>query len=362
MGVLIVSLVVLSALLIAAFNYATQEQEPAPLSATEKFIETWLVNENGTFATYIKRGDEVDEDLVKGRESLSETLGLWMEHALELEDQEKFEETYVQLQEYYLEEDGFVNWKLTEDGESEVNANAFIDDIRISAALRRADNLWEEEKYTEASALINRYLNTNNVRNGIFTDFYETNDQYASELITLSYIEPPSLELLSEEANLDAEAAESTIDVLRNAPMDDVFYPKAYNVDDQEYLYDDEINIVDQAITAYHQGQRGERSEPFLSFIEEQMTGRGVVNGIYSRETKEPLVDYESPAVYSFLILYCTEIGEDSLAQDIFQRMKEFQVKNKNSDYYGGFGVTDGDTHIFDNLLPIIAEERMNSQ
>lgn len=50
---------------------------------TEDFIYQWLRNDNGTLATYIKDSEQIDEDLVSGREALSETVGIWMMYAVE---------------------------------------------------------------------------------------------------------------------------------------------------------------------------------------------------------------------------------------------------------------------------------------
>src|SRR5699024_11452937 len=86
---------------------------------------------------------------------------------------------------------------------------------------------------------------------------------------------------------------------------------------------------------------------------------RDLVHGMYDRKTKEPTVDYESPAIYGFLILYALEVDEEDLAQALYERMKEFQITDKNSDYYGGYSITDGNTHIFDNLVPLLAEQEM---
>ena len=84
------------------FFFANKE-DPLQLLATEQFIEKWLVNENGTLATYMKDSDSEDEDLVKGREALSESLGLWMEYTLQKEDKVLFEEAYQQLNRYFLD-------------------------------------------------------------------------------------------------------------------------------------------------------------------------------------------------------------------------------------------------------------------
>lgn len=327
----------------------------------EAFIYKWLRNDNGLLATYIQHSDVEDEDLVAGRESLSETLGLRMFYALEKEDRELFDESYKQLNTFFLENDGFVHWKLTEDGTSEVSTNAFIDDIRISNALLYAYEMWGDEKYVDTANTINAYISANNVNIGIFTDFYDREEAYASSNITLSYIDIQAMNRMAEQGSLNQQVVENTANVLTETPLRNGFYPKSYNVENETYAYDSDINMVDQAITAYHHAQAGNPSEELLRFIQEEMEENGVVYGMYNLETKAPAVDYESPAIYGFLILYLLEIGEEQTADDIFDRMKAFQVTNANSEYEGGYSITDGDTHIFDNIVPLIAEQSLQN-
>ncbi len=323
------------------------------------FMNKWLRNDNGLLATYIQHSDVKDEDLVAGRESLSETLGLWMIYALEKGDCELFAESYKQLNTFFLENDGFVHWKLTEDGISEVSTNAFIDDIRISSALLDAYELWGEEAYVDTANTMNAYVSANNVNIGIFTDFYDREEGYASSNITLSYIDIQAMNKMAEQGSLNRQVVENTTSVLTEAPLHNGFYPKSYNVENETYAYDSDINMVDQVITAYHDAQVGNSSEELLSFIQAEMSENGIVYGMYDLETKEPVVDYESPAIYGFLVLYLLEVDEVQTANDVFDRMKAFQVTNANSEYEGGYSITDGDTHIFDNIVPFIAEQFM---
>ncbi|GAE94575.1 hypothetical protein JCM21714_3746 [Gracilibacillus boraciitolerans JCM 21714] len=119
--------------------------------------------------------------------------------------------------------------------------------------------------------------------------------------------------------------------------------------------------MIDQAITAYHQALAGYHSPAFLQFIKENMDTNSEINGIYDLSTKLPTVDYESPpAVYGFLIWYCLELNERELAQRLYEQMLTFRNHYPWSRYYGGFTVgPDGNTHIFDNLVPLIAETRL---
>lgn len=337
-------------------------QEEIPTEMTEEFIYRLLQNENGTIATYIKDNGETDEDLVKGREALAETLGLLMYYALDKDDQTLFDNIYKQLTDYFLENDGFVNWKLNEEGISEVSANALIDDIRIMYALVLADDKWAGEQYMTTAISIGAYLNEHNILNGVYTDFYDQEFDYAGSDISLSYIDIQGMEVLVERELLDPAVVEATSKVLTEAPLKNGFYPEKFNVEKNEYTFSNHVNIVDQAILAYHYAQVGNRSEELLEFIKSEMDNRGLVHGMYDLQTKEPTVDYESPAIYGFLILYALEIEENDLAQAIYSRVKEFQIVDQDSEYYGGYSITDGNTHIFDNLIPLLAEQEMKKK
>lgn len=340
----------------------SENQEEMPTEITEEFIRRQLENDNGTIATYIKSNGEVDEDLVQGREALAETLGLLMYYALDKNDHDLFDKVYKQLTDYFLEDDGFVNWKLKEDGTSDVSANALIDDIRILYALAMADEKWHEDKYMSTAVSISDYLNEKNVKNGIYTNFYDQKYEYASSDIHLSYIDIQGMNDLVDRGLLDKEVVDKTAQVLEEAPLENGFYPVSYNIEEDEYTFSDDINLVDQAILAYHYAQVDNQSKELLEFLKNEMEDRGLIHGMYDQQTKEPTVDYESPAIYGFLILYALEAGENDLAQEIYYRLKEFQVVDKNSEYYGGYSITDGNTHIFDNLVPLLAEQELRNK
>lgn len=341
--------------------FAVGNRQPSnpPPEKTEEFIHQWLQNENGTLATYILENEEVDEDLVQGREALAETVGLVLLYALEKEDQVLFDQYYEQLDDYFIETNGFVNWKLNEAGESEVSTNALIDDLRIMDALVRAEEKWGGVHYVRMAEAIGNYLTNYTVRNGVYTDFYETLDEYASENIQLSYIDVQAMETLTQKGFLDVELVENTTRILLEAPLNNGFYPLSYNVETETYTYDEEVNLMNQAILVYHLAQVGVRSEAFLTFIKQEINERKLIHGVYHLETKEPAVDYESPAIYGYLISYALLLGEMELAEMIYARLKDYQVTDEESEYYGGYSITDGNTHIFDNLIPLLAEQAL---
>lgn len=326
-------------------------------SMTERFIKNWMMNDNGTLATYLLEGDTLDTDLVKGREALSESLGLWLKYALEKEDKQLFDDAYQLLLRFFLENDGYVHWKLNETGDSEVTTNALIDDLRIIHALFQASEKWDQNQYKQTAIKISKYVNQYNEKKYILTDYYNRRYEYTSDKITLSYIDPSALTEMLKYDVLNKQTYETTLSIIKNIPQDQEFYPKAFDVQQQDYLFEEDINLVDQTLVALNLSQIGIVAEPFLEFIKDEVKQNGVIFGKYNRKTKMPAVTYESPAIYGLLILYCLEIGEEDWASILYERMVTLRNNHDQHPYYGSYSMdTKGDTHIFDNLLPLLAE------
>lgn len=339
------------------FFFQFKQERKVESFATEGFIQKWLTNDNGTLATYIKDGETEDVDLVKGRESLSESLGLWMEYALLKGDRMLFDDSYEKLNRYFLEENGFVNWKLTEEGKSEVFANALVDDLRISLALFKASEKWQDVRYEKTANQISRYVVKFNVMEHLLTDYYVKTDDYASEVITLSYIEPEALSQLVDRGLLELSIHENMMRILTEAPGESSFYPKSYHVHKKQYQYDTNINLIDQALVAFYRAKSGASTDSFYRFIKREFEEHNKVFGQYDRFSENAVVTYESPAIYAWLILYSMELGDEALALDLFERMSDFKVNHFS--YLGGYSIHKGDTHIFDNIIPLLAERTL---
>ncbi|WP_099364743.1 hypothetical protein [Fredinandcohnia onubensis] len=322
-------------------------------SPTQAFVEKWLMNTNGTIATYVLPDEEFDADLAKGREALSESLGLWMQYAIVAEDRKLFEKAHQSLVAYFMEDDGFIYWKLNELGTSQVYTNALVDDLRIMEALFQAEKKWGRN-YGANALKIGEFLSQPQA--GFLTDYYDLQYGYSGKTISLSYIDPVAIESMWVRGLLDAETAQRTIGILREAPMKGGFYPISYGT--RGYRFVEEVHMVDQALAAYHQAKLGIVSEEFLDFVKKEMSEVSVVYGRYKLENGRPTVEYESPSVYGFLLMYSVEIGEKELAEKIYRRMIAFRNDDKDSTYYGGYSVDkSGNTHVFDNLVPMLAEQ-----
>ena len=348
---------ILLVLLILLFILHAKGDTSIPVS-TENFMIKWLKNSNGTFATYMKETESEDEDLVKGREALSETLGLWMEYALAKDDQALFAASYRMLTDYFLEEDGFIYWKLTEFGEQDVYANALVDDLRIIYALFQASDKWNMSVYEQTARQISHFTIEHNVYEHVLTDYYEKEYNGTSSKVTLSYIEPNALAFLADQQLLPENIYTKTISLLDNAPTTSSFFPKGYDVEKKQYYYDDPINMVDQAFVAIYRARMDVSTSTFQNFIEDELTTNGAVYGQYNAEIEHSVVTYESPALYGLLMMYYLELNEINVAKELYDKMVEF--KSKSGKYSGGYGIYQENTHIFDNIIPLLAEWKMH--
>ncbi|UOQ85180.1 glycosyl hydrolase family 8 [Gracilibacillus salinarum] len=328
-----------------------------PMLATEAFIQRWLINDNETLATYMLDSEEADADYVQGREALSESVGLWMIYAVEKKDVALFEEAYQMFQTHFYQEDGFIPWKLTETGDAEVTTNALVDDLRIIHALYQAGDLWNHDEYKETADQIGRFLTAHNLSGNLLTDFYDRKYDQAADVITLSYIDPHALQAMFERGILNEQVYSTMMQVLSEAKLQNGFFAKSYDSTQQVYKYEKEVHMVDQALTAYYQAVNGDDTGEFLRFVKDEFMENGEIAGVYDRATKEAVVEYESPAVYGILIWYCLELDERELAEGLYERMVAFRDLKMFSRYYGGYSVEDGNTHLFDNLVPLVTEK-----
>lgn len=348
------------ALILLVIYLVLNQQEDAEISyGTEHFIKKNLTNDNGTLATYMRETKE-DEDSVKGREALAETLGLWMLYAIKKDDQKLFDSSFENLKEYFLRSDGFVYWKLSENGKKEVYSNALIDDVRIIYALFQASDKWENKDYKKTAVKISEFTTENNMNKDILTDYYDEKYNLPSNSVTLSYIDPVAIDLMATNNVLPEKTNEKMRDVLLEMPLQSSFFPKKYNVERNKYHFDEHIKMVDQSIVALNLARMGASTNEFHQFIAKEFEKEEVIYDVYDLKTQKSLVADESPAVYGFLVMYLLERGDDDLAKKIYDRMNYF--KTKKNKYSGGYSVYKKNTHIYDNLIPLLAEEEMKDR
>jgi hypothetical protein len=252
---------------------------------------------------------------------------------------------------------GLVSWKIDRNKAS--GTNALIDDFRIMGCLNEAASLWGNSEYGKTAVQIGKALEKYNTNDGYFTDYYDAASHAASKTVTLSYVSPGALQMLREQGIIDEKTENRNLDVLNLAPLKNGFLPKSFNTETKEYKYDSEVNVIDQLYAAVNLKRGDDKAAALSKWIINEFKSRGQLYGRYSADTKEPAVQYESPSVYALAVLFLTEQKADpAVIKPLYERMTSFETLETLKPDYGGY-MSGGDTHSFDNLLPLLAERKL---
>lgn len=319
-------------------------KENAPLA--ERFIRDHLMNDDGRIATGIKSRES---------EYLSETIGLFMEYLVLDDDQASFDQQVDVLKKYFLTSDGLVSWELK--GKKKGVANAFIDDLRIMNALYEAGEKWSVSSYLKVAQKIENALVDYQINENLFVDYVDIKTKDQGQQVTLSYLIPSALDRMKIH---NKEAYEQTRALLLDASNNPFgFFPKTYNVPTHSYIVEIEANMIDQLYMGYHRAQWGGDVTELVEFIRQSYSNDGKLFGRYDFNGGKPVVEFESVAVYALGILLAIEVGEEVLATELYESMKDMQQMDPEKRYYGGYiDIASESAHPFDNLLALIAERK----
>ncbi|MBO1623920.1 transcriptional regulator [Bacillus arachidis] len=326
---------------------------------TEYFILRHMINENGTLATYRIADPEEGTDEAIGREALSESAGLWLQYTLDMDNQSLFDEQVKVIQNYFIHPVHIVLWKISETGERQAATNALIDDLRIIEQLYRAYEMYKEERYKHLADQVSDAVLRYNKRGNIYVDYYDADKEMQHNILTTSYINPSAFSYMKKYGKISETQYQGVIQFLADYPRRGWAFPKEYKADGA-FTYEKQVNLIDQSYVAYHRSLGGIASEAYLDFIKKAFHKDGKLYGRYDLDTGKPVVDFESPAAYGLTILYVLQTGDIKFAKDLYNRMSEFRNDNVFSRFYGGYVIgKEDDTHIFDNVLPLLAETEL---
>ncbi|HEK9101253.1 transcriptional regulator [Bacillus pfraonensis] len=326
---------------------------------TEHFIMRHMMNENETLATYRIADSKVGTNEAIGREALSESAGLWLQYTLDIDNQSLFDEQVKVIQNYFVHPAYIVLWKISETGDRQAATNALIDDLRIIEQLYRAYDMYKEERYKYFADQLSDAVLRYNKKGKNYVDYYDADNGMQNNILTTSYINPRAFSYMKKYGKISEAQYQGVIQFLADYPRQGWAFPKEYK-EDGTFTYEKQVNVIDQSYVAYHRSLGGISSEAYLDFIKKAFRKDGKLYGRYNLETGKPVVDFESPAAYGLTILYVLQTGDIKFAKELYERMSEFRNDNVFSRFYGGY-VTgkENNTHIFDNVLPLLAETKL---
>lgn len=316
------------------------------------FIDTKLTNKDGGIKTNYKNVKS-EGDITKGDAVLSESEGMMLLYHLERDDKESFNKTLKYIEDYMVLPNHLISWRVT--GTEKTKTSATIDDLRIVKALLLANERWGDFKYRKLAISISRAINEDLEDNSLLSDF---NDGYnKSDITTLCYIDLPTMKYLS---NIDYNwkkiysASLKLLDggyISNEVPL----YRKSY--DRKTRKYDSEnIDTLLSLICILNKAEVSQDVSTSVNWLAEKFKKDGAIYATYDQSTGKKNSDIESTSIYGLLVRIASKTGNQDLYNMALKKLKEFQVMDKNSAIYGGYGDTKTlQVYSFDNLNALLA-------
>lgn len=275
------------------------------MESVQEHVEKNYTNADGLIHAYPGKSDS---------EYLSESIGLYMDYLLLVQDKKAFHDQYELLTTSFIETangSSFIPWRLNE----QASTNALIDDIRIIAALERGAAMFGNKEYAATADELSRSISTTQLHDGYTVDFYDWSLALPANRLTLSYLHTS-----------EAISAQS-IELLKNTDPNRIFFPEYYDTSKETYLNSEEVHLIDQLLIALNREKTEQHSDLFFRWIKEEWSSDHRLYGRYDRETAKPSVEYESLAVYYYLHSYLSVMGEGELAAEVVQRTQEIATE-----------------------------------
>ncbi|MEG1002660.1 glycosyl hydrolase family 8 [Clostridium sp.] len=318
-----------------------------------KFIDNKMTDSDGGIKTNYK-DTKSEGDITKGHTVLSESEGMMLLYYLERNDKENFNKTLSYIENYMKLKDNLISWRV--DGKEEAKTSATIDDLRIVKALLLADERWGGFKYRIKAISISRAINEKLIDEDVISDFYDGYNK--SDTTTLCYLDLPTIKYLS---NIDYKWKKvygESNKILQGGYISDnlPLYKKSYNRKTKEYNKEEDVDTLLSLIVILNKAEVSEDVSKSVNFLNKKFETDGAIYAKYDIKTGNKKSDVESTSIYALLTRIGERTGNTELYNKSLEKLKQFQVMDKKSVLYGGFGDTKTlDVYSFDNLNALLA-------
>lgn len=269
---------------------------------------------------------------------LVESLGQYLLLMVYLDDQKAFDEAYTIIDDLYREDD-FIKWRL-----KDTSADAVVDTYRISEALFKATEVFDDASYASMGLSFLRTIKMHHQKQGIISDFYDWAYQLPGDTMHLSYQNVPMLRTL----DLDLTVTKQLFNQAEEKP----FFKEVYIISQSSLHVTNEltVNLIDQLLTAIsYVDLFQETPATFHEWLMNQLAENNRLTGLYYRDTLEEAVDYEASAVNSLALIYFNKTEEKTYEKLMYEKVIEQLQNHEKNDYQ--------DVHAFDFLYLHLAIE-----
>ncbi|MBC1630257.1 glycoside transferase [Listeria welshimeri] len=290
---------------------------PKETTPTSPTVQTY-VKENYT----TKNGLIVDYKDAKEPHYLAESIGLYMEYLVMVNDSKTFQQQVNILQKNFLTENHFIKWEATE----KTTTNAIVDDFRITEALYQASEKFHYPSYkTLADQLIANTQKYSSIKN-VPIDFYDFVQKKKASTLHLSYLNIQAMQHFNYN-----KKAYSPIQNVTAQP----FFTEVFQNEQFEYADQKEVNMIDQMLIALAYYDKNGTIEPnFDKFLQTELASKGKIYARYDRDTQKPNSENESSAVYAFLTQYFNKTNQTKNGKITTELLSKMDTSNPETTHF----------------------------
>lgn len=339
----------------------TKQVAAVPLQLTEQqsplmlFVAKHMMSSEGGVFTNLRDDLPETEHQAANHQMLSESTGLMMLYAVQMNNRNLFDNQLSFLQRRLLAEKGYVRWRYSPKYEP-TDVNAAVDDLRIARALLEADQLWGIEEVRRIVKGISKTLLDGNVRKDYMFDHYDWKYKSRSDRATISYMDIHAMGMLAEFDKKWESVRNNSLQLVKKASLGNGLF-KTYWIPDQGYSSTGTINMIDSLYTALYLAEEGEDVSATIRFLKQEWSRHnGKIPSVYA-EDGSVRETFESPSVYALAVQLLERKNEHELAEQLKRRMNAFAVQRASSPNFGGFvEEKDNSAFSFDQLQVLLTE------
>jgi endo-1,4-beta-D-glucanase Y len=319
------------------------------------FINEKLMNDlSGIYTNYVNISTE--GDLTKGHDILSESQGMILNYYLYRNEKDNFDRSFNYLKENMILDNGLVSWRIESGKSSEVSAT--IDDLRISESLIVAAEEFDKLKYRYYGLTISNGIYINLTQENRLIDFH---DGYGkSNVTTLCYLDLSAIKTLSLLDDKWNDVYSKSMEVINNGFISSELplYRKYYDGNISEYDNEENIDTLLSVLVILNKAEAKEDVNESIKWIKDRLKTLGYISTSYNTN-KIDESKIESTSIYANIAQIAKVINDEELYTMAINKMKNFQVKNENSNIYGSFGnEKTEEVYSYDNLNALLAFRR----
>lgn len=314
------------------------------------FLKKNMINEVGGMVTSLRN---TTASAPNGQDVLSESMGLLMQCAVKLDDRALFSDCWEYVSSR-MQRGGVFAWYVTAE-ETQADANALLDDLRIARALYEANEKWggyERELEALAAQLLHK-----NVYRGQLSSFYDFRQKCSGSSISLAYADFVTLDLLAEVVPDYQPLRESLLDVVQGGFISESFplYYGAYDYQTETYSADS-LNTAEALLTLCHLAEAGMLREESLQWLKDALLTSTLAARYRVDGTPEAGYEYDSTAVFAIAALIGQYAGDAEIYHAARQAMNRSFIADEDSPFAGAFTYREdgGDIRSFDQLVPLL--------